>query len=64
MRGLTIGVAIAIDRYVLAVGITFLALFVLRVLGKMEMKGLEASENFLLTCNIVINFFPARQLTP
>ena len=48
MRGLTtaasllviapIGVAIAIDRYVLAVGITLLALFVLRTMQKLEAK--------------------------
>lgn len=49
MRGLTtaasllviapIGIAVAIDRYVLAVGITLLALFVLRVLSKLESKA-------------------------
>lgn len=49
MRGLTtaasllviapIGVAIAIDRYVLAVGITLIALFVLRVLNKLEVNA-------------------------
>ncbi len=48
MRGLTtaasllviapIGVAIAIDRYVLAVGITLLALFVLKTMQKLEAK--------------------------
>lgn len=48
MRGLTtaasllvigpIGIAIAIERYVLAVGITLLALFVLRIMRKFEAK--------------------------
>lgn len=51
MRGLTtaasllmiapIGIAIAIDRYVLAVGITFIALFVLRIVSKLERKVSE-----------------------
>lgn len=31
-----VGIAVAIDRYVLAVGITFLVFFVLRVLGRLE----------------------------
>jgi putative Mg2+ transporter-C (MgtC) family protein len=53
MRGLTtaasllitapIGVAVAINRYVLAVGITLLALFVLRILMKFEPKPREPS---------------------
>ncbi len=48
MRGLTtaasllviapIGIAIAIDRYVLAIGITLIALFVLRIVSKLEPK--------------------------
>lgn len=55
MRGLTtaasllviapIGIAIAIDRYVLAVGITALALFVLRVVSKLESKVLGDIES-------------------
>jgi putative Mg2+ transporter-C (MgtC) family protein len=54
MRGLTtaaallitapIGVAVALNRYVLAVGITFLALFVLRVLAKLEPRFHKTSE--------------------
>lgn len=54
MRGLTtaasllviapIGVAIAIDRYVLAVGITLLALFVLKTMQRLEAKMRKNSE--------------------
>ena len=41
-----IGVAVAINRYVLAIGVTLLALFVLRVLMKFEAKAVpkETSE--------------------
>ena len=55
MRGLTtaasllviapIGVAVAIDRYVLAVGITLLALFVLRIMRKLEAKKGKVPEH-------------------
>jgi putative Mg2+ transporter-C (MgtC) family protein len=55
MRGLTtaasllviapIGVAVAIDRYVLAVGITLLALFVLRIMRKLEAKMKKIPEH-------------------
>jgi putative Mg2+ transporter-C (MgtC) family protein len=55
MRGLTtaasllviapIGVAVAIDRYVLAVGITLLALFVLRIMSKLEAKMKKIPEH-------------------
>ena len=54
MRGLTtaasllitapIGVAVAINRYILAVGVTLLALFVLRVLMKLEAKPHKVPE--------------------
>jgi putative Mg2+ transporter-C (MgtC) family protein len=55
MRGLTtaasllviapIGVAVAIDRYVLAVGITLLALFVLKTMRKLEAKMKKIPEH-------------------
>ena len=55
MRGLTtaasllviapIGVAVAIDRYVLAVGISFLALFVLKIMRKLEAKMKKVPEH-------------------